>query len=438
MTTPPPQPEPPPSGAQREDQAASAGAEAAAAIAVATAAILASMAVTIAAVAAGTLGVAAARRRIRGVVSGALGGASRKLREIFARAAAQAAAGGQEAAAPRRGGSAGKGAGEPPVARRTAHRGPGYHDLPDAPEQVAKAILAAQLDAGHAFDAAMAAALGGKGAPLPPAGSPYRDVVEKAMRRLTGIGVDVKDLTGAERAAQSLSRLQAAQVVMDELASRGFTGFTDKAGRRWELGAYVEMSTRTAASRLHLSSQLAAMAQAGNRLVIVDNPSKEAPCPLCRPYEGKVLALHGDGSGQATITDAAGVKRTEEIKGTLAEAVAAGLLHPNCRHSLTPFADGAGMVPTASGKERGYVEGGQPISRALPIGTPQDYVNEQKLRAHERTVRANHARLMAAVTPQAKAKARAHLAASRQALEGHVARTGVTRLRGREKAGKAR
>jgi hypothetical protein len=284
----------------------------------------------------------------------------------------------------------------------------------------------------------MRAALGGKGAPLPPPGSPYRDAVEKAMRRLTGIGVDVKDLTGKERVAQSLSRLRAAQTVMNDLASRGLTGFTDSAGRRWSLDAYAEMATRTAASRMHLSAQLSSIMQARNDLVIVDNPSMSAPCPLCRPYEGKVLSLSGDTTGTSTITDAAGVKRTEDVMTSLADAVAHGLLHPQCRHSLTGWADGLGAVATAGGQERGYVEHGQPISRALPIGTPQDYKDEQKLRAHERTVRRDHLRLSAAITPQAKRAARTRLAASRGALAEHVRATGATRLPHREKAGKAR
>jgi hypothetical protein len=123
---------------------------------------------------------------------------------------------------------------------------------------------------------------------------------------------------------------------------------------------------------------------------------------------------------------------------SLADAVAHGLLHPQCRHSLTGWADGLGAVATAGGQERGYVEHGQPISRALPIGSEQDYRNEQKLRAHERSVRRNQLRVSAAITPQAKTKAKAHLAHARAGLEAHVKATGVTRLPGREKAGKAR
>jgi hypothetical protein len=180
------------------------------------------------------------------------------------------------------------------------------------------------------------------------------------------------------------------------------------------------------------------MGQSGFNLAIVDDPSGTAPCPMCRPYVGHVVALSGDGSGSSTITDADGVKRTEEIKGTLADAVAHGLFHPNCRCSLTPWADGHGAVATAGGKPRGYVESGQPIAKQLPIGTSADYRNEQKLRGHERNVRRATLRLAAVLDPKAKTKAKTHLAHARAGLEAHVKATGVTRLPGREKAGKAR
>jgi hypothetical protein len=132
------------------------------------------------------------------------------------------------------------------------------------------------------------------------------------------------------------------------------------------------------------------------------------------------------------------VKRTEEIKGTLADAVAHGLFHPNCRCSLTPWADGHGAVATAGGKPRGYVESGQPIAKQLPIGTSADYRNEQRLRQHERGVRRAHLRVASAVTPQAKAQGRLRLAHAQAALKAHVATTGVTRLPHRERVGRAR
>jgi hypothetical protein len=190
---------------------------------------------------------------------------------------------------------------------------------------------------------------------------------------------------------------------MNDLASRGLTGFTDSAGRRWSLDAYAEMATRTAASRMHLSAQLSLMGQHGFDLVIVDTATREAPCPMCRPWIGQVLSLSGATGGISVITDASGMQRTAIIKGTVAEAVASGLLHPNCRHSLLPWTEGAGA-----------------LYRSRPVGTPQDYKNEQKLRAHERAVRQNRAKVAAALTPQAKRKATTRLAASQADLRDHV------------------
>ena len=184
--------------------------------------------------------------------------------------------------------------------------------LPDAPQAIAKAILTAQRDASEAYDAAIHAALGDKGGPLRDVPDAYRDAVEKAMRFRTNLGADVKDLTGPERARLSLSQRQAAQKIIDDLTNRGLTGFTDSAGRNWSLDRYADMATRTASQRMHLSSQLSKMAQAGNDVVTVENDV--GPCDLCDPFVGEELSLSGDGP-----------------QTSLSDAVDAGLLHPNCR-----------------------------------------------------------------------------------------------------------
>ena len=57
-----------------------------------------------------------------------------------------------------------------------------------------------------------------------------------------------------------------------------------------DLAAYVEMATLTAASRTHLMLQLAAIGPAGVDLVVVDGPSAAMSCPMCAPWEGRVLS----------------------------------------------------------------------------------------------------------------------------------------------------
>ena len=197
-------------------------------------------------------------------------------------------------------------------------------------------------------------------------------------------------------------RLAAAQQILDALADQGITVYTDAAGRRWDLASYVEMATRTAAARALVHRQLAAYTSQGHDTVVVaPGPAGRAPCPRCRPYVGQVLS----------ITRPVGA-------GTLAEAIAGGLLHPNCRHSLIPA--GAAPLPASAPPSRGVYEA------------------EQRQRALERRVRAWRRRLAAALTPQAQATARRRLAAAQRASREHAVAHGLTRQPRRERADVAR
>jgi hypothetical protein len=427
MTT-PARPLPSSSGPDREEQAQQAGAAVGAALQAAEASILASLAAAVRSVIGGSTTAQMARRRMRIAITGALGAAMSRVNPVIAAlppatqtairqavlnaqaSAARSAAAVLDAAAgePAPGGTGGGGSSGPP-----GGRGPGS-SAPSGPGGPGRRRNASEL-----YQDQMDEAKGSKG-------GPFRDI-DDAHRAA------VRDAMG-----EKMSRLRQAQKVMDDLARQGITGFTDKAGRNWSLSAYAEMATRTAQSRLIMQNQLKLMGPAGVTLVIVDEPLGEAACPKCRPWVGKVLSLVPFAAGSSsTITDASGVVRTEKIAGTLAEAVTAGLYHPQCEHDLTPWHDGSGLVATAGGAPRGYVVAGQPVARSLPNGTPQQYKDRQKLRAHERTVRAAQMGVSAALSPQARRKARADLAGARTALEAHVAATGATRLPGREKVFRA-
>lgn len=247
------------------------------------------------------------------------------------------------------------------------------------------------------------------------------------------------------RAAQAAtaggsSGTQAAQKMLDQLAAQGVTVFTDRRGRDWDLSAYCEMAVRTAATRLALATQLGLMGPAGMDLVVVDAPSGELGCRKCAPWEGRVLSLSGRAvTGQlVSVVDAVGARKSTNVAGSLAEAVSAGLLHPNCRHALLPFVDGAGSLPLVGGP-RGFVRHGHPIYRVvIPQVDAESYKAQQKQRALERVVRRQQAVRTVALTPLAKAQANRRLAAARSNLELHVKTYHLTRQRYREHAGKAR
>jgi hypothetical protein len=193
---------------------------------------------------------------------------------------------------------------------------------------------------------------------------------------------------GLPGSSLSLSRIQAAQKALDTLGRQGITGYTDRAGRRWNLTSYVEMATRTTVSQAWDDMQATAMIRSGLDLVRVYTHSLEGSCPQCLPWLGLVLSLTGATADHPT----------------LAEAKASGFRHPNCRCSWA--AVGAGVAAEVTNPVA--------LDQAAAV-----YRASQHQRALERRVRAAGRRAHGAITPQARAKARRDLAAARAASDAH-------------------
>jgi hypothetical protein len=90
-----------------------------------------------------------------------------------------------------------------------------------------------------------------------------------------------------QEATGTLTMRQAVQFSLTKFAIKGVSGFVDKAGRNWTLGAYSEMACRTGYVQANLAGTQDRMDDLGIDLVIVSVHS--APSPLCLPWEGKVL-----------------------------------------------------------------------------------------------------------------------------------------------------
>ena len=213
---------------------------------------------------------------------------------------------------------------------------------------------------------------------IPPPGNPYTTALDKAFGRFNGFP------------GQSLSyrRLQAAQAMLDELATKGITGFTDKAGRNWDVATYAEMATRTAVSNAWDDMQADMAVRSGLDLVETGTHSTEGSCPLCIPWLGRKLSLTGATPGYPTLE----------------EAKAAGWRHPNCRCFWWVIGGGYAVDVTNP----------VPLEDAAAV-----YKHSQEQRAHERAVRSAGRRAQAAITPQAKARARRDLASARAASAAH-------------------
>jgi hypothetical protein len=197
------------------------------------------------------------------------------------------------------------------------------------------------------------------------------------------------------------TRRQAAQRALDRFADRGISGFTDTAGRQWQLESYVEMATRTGSAQAQVAGHLDRYVDEGHDLVIVSDAPQE--CRLCRPWEGRVLSIRGRTPGYPTVT----------------QARRAGLLHANCRHSLGAYIPGLTRRMTHTADPKGDAAG-------------------QEQRRLERGIRQWKRRAAVAMDDQAKRSANAKVRQWQEALRLHVERNELKRLPAREQIRSAR
>lgn len=198
-----------------------------------------------------------------------------------------------------------------------------------------------------------------------------------------------------------------------ELSAKGITGFTDARGRQWNLATYVEMATRTAAQKAYNASHRDRLTKAGVHYFTISTTGR--PCPLCAPWEGRVLADRG--AGEVTEPSARGEGSvTFSVAATVEEAVAAGLFHPNCKHTLTAYLPGVTLLQMNQWSAEDEAQ----------------YQNTQKLRAMERAVRGAKLQAAGAVTDLDRKRANAKARAIQAQIRDFTSQTGLLRRPRRE------
>lgn len=199
------------------------------------------------------------------------------------------------------------------------------------------------------------------------------------------------------------TRRQGTQRALERFADRGLRTFVDKGGRAWQMTSYAEMATRTAVGRAAVEGHTDKLRAAGLDLVIVSNAPHE--CPLCKPFEGKVLGIDGpDGPYEVDVEHAVedGTTVRVQVAGSLNAARARGFQHPNCRHSVAAYLPGL-TEPAPEASE-----------------DPDGYEATQKQRAIERNIRKWKNRAAVATTPEAKKTAEAKVRAWQGRMRGHL------------------
>lgn len=156
----------------------------------------------------------------------------------------------------------------------------------------------------------------------------------------------IDDAVQAERLGGNVDRAQAVQRALDAFARRGITGFVDARGRRYDLVSYVEMAVRAAISRAEIDGYCARLVSAGHDLFIVSDVA--GSCPLCRPFEGRVISITGSTAGAIARDDRTGRTVTVTVMCSLAEARERGLFHRACRHTLRAWTPDDPAPPRAT------------------------------------------------------------------------------------------
>lgn len=230
------------------------------------------------------------------------------------------------------------------------------------------------------------------------------------MYRRTVASVSAATVVGA------VERRTAAQEAITRLAGAGIGGFVDRAGRSWQLASYVEMATRTTVQRAMTEAHTQALSRNGHDLVIVSDAPHE--CHRCRPWEQKILSISDGGAHDLVLPSlATGEPVTVHVTGSLREAKAAGLYHPNCRHSHSAYLPGVTKPKTRTADPKGQAA-------------------RERQRLLERRVRAAKLAEAAAVTEAAKTQARARVREAQKQVREHVdANDGLFRRPERERVG---
>ncbi|WP_291649913.1 phage minor capsid protein [Clostridium sp.] len=157
---------------------------------------------------------------------------------------------------------------------------------------------------------------------------------------------------------------QAIGMATKDFLDKGINSIEYKNGARVNIASYAEMCLRTASHRATLLGEGKKRDEYGIHLIVVSAHGNT--CKMCEPWQGEILIDDIFSHPSKEYIDKHKVKYK-----LLSEAIEKGLLHPNCRHTLTTYFPGITTLPVVpDGK------------KAIKV-----YEAEQKQRTLERQIR---------------------------------------------------
>ena len=135
-----------------------------------------------------------------------------------------------------------------------------------------------------------------------------------------------------------MTEKQATQLAIDDFKKQGLTCIQYVNGARHNIKEYAEMAVRTAETRAMLMGEGKARQELGETLVQISKHG--TACPLCVPFESKVLIddVYSGGTWENSKDKYEQVPKAKRAGVRLmSEAMKQGLYHPRCRHGLGTF-----------------------------------------------------------------------------------------------------
>lgn len=275
-----------------------------------------------------------------------------------------------------------------------------------------------------------------------PADEPKGELIAEVKPEPQFFGVDktkvnklIEDMTQTEKQAetaalrltddvyrQTLNRVQLAMstgsvtltkaidLAVEDFLNAGINCIEYKDGRRVNIADYVRMALRTTLTRAALQGKSEKYKALGYDTVAV---SSYGMCsPTCLPYQGRVYindaftSWAGETQQRADGLTYGKSNYCGKWFPLLSSAIAGGLFHPNCRHSINLWRDGDPLPETLDNSE-----------------TERRYKLEQQQRALEREIRRAKRRVEGFTDPEDVAMAKAQLRDKQKQLREFIDKT---------------
>lgn len=219
----------------------------------------------------------------------------------------------------------------------------------------------------------------------------FEDVQQAVYRKMDDVYRQTIFKTEFQLSSGAISLGKAIDKATEDFLAKGVNciAYKDKNGeiiRYVNIADYAEMALRTASHRATLLGEGSKCDELGVHLVFVSAHANA--CKLCLPWQGQILI----DDVFSHPNDEYIAKYKEKYK-LLSDAIKAGLLHPNCRHTLATYFEGVTRLPKPQDPEKAL----------------ENYNNEQKQRQLEREIRKRKRILAGTVEDGDRKEARANL-----------------------------